>query len=120
MMVPFFNYPALTILAFISLTAILAVPHFVKERQDGRAFAASCFSIFFLMVLFVIGTFPNFAYSTINPDTNSLTYMNTSASELALFVLVIVTAAGIPLSFFYVPYVFKVFKGKVKIDPHSY
>jgi cytochrome bd-type quinol oxidase subunit 2 len=46
--------------------------------------------------------------------------MNSSVSELSLWIMVGVTLTGAPLSFFYFPYVYRVFKGKVVLDTHSY
>jgi cytochrome d ubiquinol oxidase subunit II len=120
MVQPFQNYPIVGIFPLLSLGAIGMVLLMLRRKKDGMAFLFSCLTIFFLLFLFVIGTFPNIAYSTINPDQNSLTFMNSSVSELALWILVGVSCSGAPLSFFYFPYVYRVFRGKVQLDTHSY
>jgi len=120
MLTPFYNHPELTIFALFSLFCILAIPLAISRRNDGWAFIFSCFSIVFLLILFVIGTFPNIVSSTINPEQNSLTLYNGSATKLSLTVLFYVALTGIPLSFFYGSYVYKVFRGKIKLDDHSY
>jgi cytochrome d ubiquinol oxidase subunit II len=120
MIEPFYRAPYLMVVPLISLAAILGIPQAIRKKADGTAFALSCLSIFSLMLLFVIGTFPNILTSTLNPEQNSLTFMNSAVSELALWVLVIVAGTGIPLSFFYASYIHRVFKGKVKIDSMSY
>ena len=117
---PFFNRPLLLIFPCLSLVGILGILQAVKKQRDGTAFLCSCLSILFLLLLFVIGTFPNIAYSTINPEQNSLTFMNSSVSEFALWILAGVALTGVPLSFFYFPYIYKVFKGKVKLHSMSY
>jgi cytochrome bd ubiquinol oxidase subunit II len=117
---PFFNHPSLIIFALLSLASILFIPQAIAKKKDGLAFIASSLSIVFLLILFVIGTFPYFVYSTIDPLHNSLTLFNASASQLTLFVLMIIALTGIPLSFFYFSYLHRTFRGKVKIDSTSY
>jgi cytochrome d ubiquinol oxidase subunit II len=119
MLGPFFKHPTIGILPLLSFLAILSIFLQLRKKNDGLAFLASCLSIFSLLTLFAIGTFPNIAYSSLSPE-NSLTFMNSSSSELALWIMVGVTLTGAPLSFFYFPYVYKVFKGKVELDAHSY
>ncbi len=118
MIEPFYNYPLLSIFPLFSLGSIYGIIHAIQLKKDGIAFLFSCLSIFFLMLLFVMGTFPYLVYSTLKQ--NSLTFVNSSVSELALWILVGVSLTGIPLSFFYFPYLYKVFKGKIKIDSMSY
>lgn len=116
----FFHYPILAIFPLISLSAIMGIIYFVYKKSDGFAFIASCLAIIFLLVLFIIGTFPNIARSSVLPETRSLTLFNSSASKTTLFVMTIIAFSGIPLSFFYGAYVYRVFRGKVKIGPMSY
>lgn len=116
---PFILYPWLLIVPSLSLAAVIAIPVFIRKKQDGNAFLASCLSIFLLLSLFLLGTFPNIARSTLDPAA-SLTLMNSSVSELALWILVGVSFTGAPLSFFYFPYIYRVFKGKVTLDKMSY
>lgn len=116
---PFILFPPLVIVPFLSLASILAIPYFIRKKQDGFAFLSSCLSIFFLLSLFLVGTFPNLVRSTLDPAA-SLTFMNSSVSELALWILIGVSLTGAPLSFFYFPYIYRVFKGKVVLDKMSY
>lgn len=116
---PFLLFPPLAIVPLLSLASILAIPYFIRKKQDGYAFLSSCLSIFFLLSLFLLGTYPNIVRSTLDPAA-SLTLMNSSVSELALWILVGVSMTGAPLSFFYFPYVYRVFKGKVILDKMSY
>ena len=116
---PFYLYPEIAIFPLLSLTSIFMIFRMIRLKRDGMAFLFSCLSILFLLLLYVIGTFPYIAYSTLNPEY-SLTFMNSSVSELSLWILVGVTLTGAPLSFFYFPYIYKVFKGKVVLDTHSY
>lgn len=119
MLRPFFRFPFLLVVPFLSFAAVVAIPVFIRKKQDGKAFLFSCISIFLLLSLFLLGTFPYIARSTIDP-LGSLTLINSSVSELALWILVGVSFTGAPLSFFYFPYIYRVFKGKIKLDHMSY
>ena len=116
---PFILYPWLGFIPLLSLASILAIPYLIKHRKDGLAFISSCLSIFLLLGLYLLGTIPFIVRSTIDPAA-SLTFMNSSVSEFALWILVGVSFTGAPLSFFYFPYIYRVFKGKVKLDRMSY
>ena len=76
-------------------------------------------AIISLMCLFAIGLFPNLLTSTINPSY-SLNIHNSSSSVVTMRMVVIIAALGSLLAGFYVTYIYKIFRGKVKIDPTSY
>lgn len=113
------KHPFLLILPIASLAAILSVPHQIKRGRDGLAFVSSCFSIAFLLVLFSVGTFPVFVPSTIDPAYN-LTIYNTSSSTGSLKNLLIIATIGVPLVLCYGFWVYRTFRGKVKLDKTSY
>jgi cytochrome d ubiquinol oxidase subunit II len=112
--------PYLLVFGVLALLVILNVPREFSKKRDFRAFFYSCLGIVFLMVLFGIGTFPTLVRSTINPDQYSLTLYNAASSLLTLKVLLIIVAIGVPLVLAYGFYIYRVFKGKVKIGPSSY
>src|SRR3569832_2071628 len=70
MIEPFHHHPIIGIFPLLSLGSIGMMIWKIRLKQDERAFFYSCLTIFFLLLLFVIGTFPNIAYSTINPEVN--------------------------------------------------
>ncbi len=108
---------AFAILAFLS---ILNVPREFTHGKDGRAFAFSCLGILFLFCLYGVGTFPYLVRSSLDVDRHSLTYQNASSSPLTLKVLLIIVAIGIPLVLAYGTMIYRIFRGKVKIEPTSY
>lgn len=116
---PYYKHPILGIFALFSLAAIWSIPRSIAKKNDGWAFIGSCLSIVFLLILFGIGTFPNLIYNVSDP-ARSLTFQNSSASQTTLFVLVIIALIGMPLSFFYFSYLYRVFRGKIKLDSASY
>jgi cytochrome d ubiquinol oxidase subunit II len=112
--------PFLMIVGIMTLLAILNVPREFKNNRDGRAFIFSCVAIFFLFFLFGMGTFPNLVRSSINPEQYSLTFYNSAASPLTLRVLLIIVLIGVPLVLAYGTMIYRIFRGKVKIEHSSY
>jgi cytochrome d ubiquinol oxidase subunit II len=110
-------FSAFPILAFI---AIFNVPYQVKQGRDGWAFICSCLSIALLISLYALGTFPVIVASTIDPINNSLTIYNTASTSTTLTNLLIIVAIGLPLVFAYSYWVYRTFRGKVRLDKHSY
>lgn len=113
-------HPVFFIIPLGTLTSILFVPYLMSKNRDGWAFLASCLSIAFLIGLVVTGTFPYIIRSTINPKLNSLMITNSAASMLTLKTLLIIVTIGIPLVLVYGFCIYRIFRGKVKIDDSSY
>jgi cytochrome d ubiquinol oxidase subunit II len=112
--------PALLLFPFLTFLAIANIPWQVKRGNDGWAFLSSSLAIAFLIILFGIGTFPNLLYSTVAPETNSLTIYNTASTPKTLQILLIVVAIGVPMVLAYGFWVYRIFRGKVKLDRNSY
>ncbi len=64
--------------------------------------------------------FPNILRASNAPDTNSVTVYNGSSSLLTLHILLLFVIIGIPLVISYTAGVYYIFRGKVKLDAHSY
>jgi cytochrome bd ubiquinol oxidase subunit II len=105
---------------FAALLAILNVPRMFHRNCDGWAFLSSCFCIILLFCTYGVGSFPYLVRSSVNPDQNSLTFINAAASPLTLKVLLIIVAIGVPLVLGYGTIIYRIFRGKVKIGPTSY
>ncbi len=103
-----------------SLLAIINIPWQIRRGNPGWAFLSSSFSIALLFILFALGTFPILALSTIDPVTNSLTIYNTAASHGTLRVLLTVVLIGVPMVLGYGIWIYRVFRGKVKMGATSY
>lgn len=116
----FFVYPWTFIVPVLSVLAILGVPKAFSKGKDGLAFICSCLAIFFLFLVFGIGTFPYLVFSTLSPEQNSLSFYNASSSPLTLKVLLIIVAIGVPFVLAYGAMIYRIFRGKVKIGPMSY
>lgn len=112
--------PALFLIALLSMLAVANIPRELNKGNDGRAFLSSCASIASILGLYGIGMFPTLARSSIDTAMNSLTVDNSDSSPMTLTILLIIVAIGVPLVILYGFIVARVFRGKVKLDPHSY
>lgn len=116
----FKNHPIFWPLPIFALLAILNIPRLIQRGSDGWAFIFSCLSIALLLSLFAVGTFPHFIVSTIDPANNSLTIYNTSSSPKTLATLLIMAAIGVPLVLSYGFWIYRIFRGKVRLHKTSY
>jgi len=112
--------PWLFVIPLFGFLSILNVPRLIHKKRDGLAFIFSAMSISLLLCLFAIGTFPTLIRSSLSPESNSLTLYNSASSTLTLKVLMIIVITGVPLILAYGTYIYRVFRGKVKLDSHSY
>lgn len=120
MTLPFKTYPIFSIIPVLAFLAIFNIPRQIKKGYDGWAFLFSCISIALLVSLYAIGTFPTLVTSTIDPVENSLTIYNSASSPKTLGILLLIVAIGVPLVLAYGFWVYRVFRGKVKLDKFSY
>jgi cytochrome d ubiquinol oxidase subunit II len=112
--------PYLFAFPIFSFLAIINIPYQARKDNFGWAFASSSLSIASLLFLFSLGTFPVLVRSTISPETHSLDIYNTASSHPTLVNLLIVAGIGVPLVFAYMFWVYRIFRGKVKLEKSSY
>jgi len=113
------RYPILFVVPLLNVLAIANIPREVFHGRELRAFASSCAAMVLLMALFGIGMYPDLIYSTPNPE-HSLTVINAASSQKTLGIMLIVALIGMPLVVAYTVSVYWIFRGKVKLDAHSY
>ncbi len=116
----FQHRPFFFLIAIINLLAVANIPREINLGRDARAFVSSCVNIICLLAFYAIGTYPNVVRSIDQPDQLSLTIYNSSSSPLTLKILFIIAMIGVPLVVSYTIAIYYIFRGKVKIDPHSY
>jgi len=119
MIVHFKEYPALFIIAIFNMLAIANVPREIHNGKEFRAFLSSSASIALLMLLFAIGIFPNIVLSSPVAE-NSLNIYNAASSQKTLGIMLIMALIGMPFVIAYTVIIYKVYKGKVKLDEMSY
>ena len=84
------------------------------------AFIFSCLSIAFLVALFGLGTYPFMVRSSLGNGTDGLTLFNSGATIETMKVILTVALIGMPLVLAYGYWIYRIFRGKVKLDEASY
>ncbi len=112
--------PELLLVPFLALLSVLNIPRLFSKGCDGWAFLSSCLCIFLLFCVFGIGTFPYLIRSTLDPAAHSLTFLNAASSVMTLKALAVIVIIGVPLVLGYGTFVYRIFRGKVKLDISSY
>ncbi len=115
-----FDHPLLFLIPLFGFLSILIIPTLLKKHYDGYAFIASSLGIALFLILFAVSLFPTMIRSSIAPETNSLSVYNSSSSPLTLKVLLIIVLIGIPLVLAYGFYIYRIFRGKVRLEKTSY
>ncbi|MBN1688635.1 MAG: cytochrome d ubiquinol oxidase subunit II [Candidatus Omnitrophica bacterium] len=110
------EYPVLGIFSILNLLAIVNLVREVYRERFAQAFFSSCMTIVTLLILFALGTYPNFVYSAGSPEY-SLTIFNASSSDKTLTVMLVIVAITLPFVLAYTAYVHWVFRGKVRMEP---
>ncbi|MFH1010111.1 MAG: cytochrome d ubiquinol oxidase subunit II [bacterium] len=107
--------PVLWILPLFALVTILAIAIFRRKGSDGKAFLASSLSIAGLCAIVAADLFPNLVPALGNPEW-SLTVMNSSSSSLTLGTMLILALVGMPIVIGYTIWIYRTFRGKVKVE----
>jgi cytochrome d ubiquinol oxidase subunit II len=112
--------PIFFVVAIANILFVANIPREIYHERDHRAFISSCLNIICLLVLYGIGTYPNVVRATNDPDHLSLTIYNSASSPKTLRILFLFALIGMPLVISYTIAIYYIFRGKVKMDPHSY
>lgn len=115
----FMTWPLLSLVPIVNLLAVANVIREIYQKRDFLAFLSSCVAIILLMFLFGLGIFPNLVLSNPNPEF-SLSIYNASSSIKTLQTMLTIVLIGMPLVLAYTISIYWIFRGKVKLDEHSY
>jgi len=113
------TYPILFIFPILAVASIVAIPLFAKKKKYLNAFLSSAATFALLIAIVAIEIFPTFLISTTD-SANSITIYNAASSEKSLETMLIIVAIGTPLMLAYTVIVYRIFRGKVKLDETSY
>lgn len=116
----FHDRPIVFLIVIFNILCIANIPREIYHGNDGRAFISSCLNIICLLGLYAIGTYPNVIRAINDPENLSLTVFNSASSPLTLKILFLMAFIGIPLVLAYTTTIYYIFRGKVKMDTHSY
>jgi cytochrome d ubiquinol oxidase subunit II len=91
------------------------------KKKYKCAFISSSILLVSSISLVAIAIFPNFVISSNMGDAiNNINIWNGASSEKTLSTMLIIACIGVPIVLIYTIIVYKVFKGKVKLDTNSY
>ena len=111
--------PASLILPVLVVLSIANIPRLTHKKKFQQAFLFSSLCISFLLVLCALESYPNLLISSLSPENNIDIY-NAASSLKSLKIMMLIVAIGGPLVLSYTYFVYKTFRGKVKIDETSY
>ena len=111
--------PWLLVLPGFVVLAIACAGKDIAWKEDVGAFGASCAVIAGLLLLFGVGIFPNLVLSSPHPE-HSLTIYNAASSPKTHAIMLTIALIGMPLVLCYTAFVYRIFRGKVKLEPESY
>ncbi|MCH9630825.1 MAG: Cytochrome bd-I ubiquinol oxidase subunit 2 [Chlamydiia bacterium] len=112
--------PYLYAIGLCAMLLIANIPRCLRKHEGGWAFLSSAGAIFFLLVLFGMGVYPNLIRSSMDPVLNSITLYNAASSKYTLRIILTVAGIGVPLVIAYGWWIYRIFRGKVKLDTWSY
>jgi cytochrome d ubiquinol oxidase subunit II len=95
------------------------VPRFVKADKLSRAFVASSGFIASAFTLGALSLFPNMLPASNDPAL-SLTIYNASSTPLTLKIMLYIALGGMPFVIAYTIFIYRVFRGKVRLTTDSY
>ena len=116
---PFQAVPALLAVPLLVTAALGYVPIALRAGRPGRAFVASATAIGGLMLTLGLGLYSRLVPSLPHPQ-HTLTIYNASSSPKTLTTMLIIALVGMPLVIGYTIFIYRIFKGKVRLDDHSY
>lgn len=111
--------PILFIVPIATFLSIANVPRLANKKNYRVAFIFTGLTIALLMVLVAIELYPVLLFSTIDP-ANSIDIYNAASSTKSMKTMLTIVAIGGPLVLGYTYFVYRTFRGKVKLDETSY
>ncbi len=115
----FLSKPILFIVPILTFLSIANLPRLASKKQYGKAFFFSSITISLSLIIVAIELYPTLLFSTIDPKY-SIDIYNAAASNKTLGIMLLFVSIGVPLVLGYTFFVYRTFRGKVKIDENSY
>lgn len=115
----FKSNPVLFAVPVLTFMSIANVPRLANKKNYKMAFFFSSLTISMLLVLVAVELYPNLLFSTVDPKY-SLNVYEAASSDKSLGIMLLFVAIGGPLVLSYTFFVYRTFRGKVKLDETSY
>lgn len=115
----FKSNPAYFLVPLLVFLSIANIPRLANKKRYKQAFLFSSLTISLLLVMVAIELYPTLLLSTVDPAYN-LTVYNAASSQKSLSIMLTIAAIGAPLVLAYTIFVYRTFRGKVKLDETSY
>ena len=115
----FEHWPWAAVVVVANVLAVANIPRALHWGRPGEAFVSSCVVIATLVMLFGLALFPNLVTAS-NDAANSVTVFNAASSPKTLTIMLVIALVGMPFVLAYTGIVYWAFRGKVRLDEHSY
>ncbi len=107
------------LIVLLNFLALLNIPRMFRKQNYFMCFLSSSLLIAGLIALFALGLFPNLVFNKTNPLNNMHIY-NAASSVSTLKTMFILALIGIPFVLSYTLIIYRIFRGKTKLDSSSY
>ena len=111
----FGQMPLLLLLPLLTVSALAAVPFFLRRAQDGPTFAATSLLIVSLLGSAAAGLFPRLLPALGVHPAADLTIYNASSDSHSLGAALVMNLVGMSAVLAYTLYIYKVWGGKVQV-----
>jgi len=113
------RFPLLWVIPVVNVLAVANIPRAIYLGRPGYAFVSSICTIAAMVSLLGIALFPNVLTSSLDPSY-SLSIYNAASSGKTLGIMLVIALIGMPAVLVYTATVYWTFRGKVRLDEHSY
>jgi len=115
----FAHWPWAVLVVVVNVLAVANIPRALHWGRPGEAFVSSCAVIATLIALFGLALYPNLITAS-NDAANSVTIFSAASSPKTLTIMLIIALIGMPFVLAYTGIIYWTFRGKVRLDDHSY
>lgn len=115
----FKEMPVLFIVPLMAILSIANIPRLTTQSKFFQAFMFSSLAICLLFIIVAIELYPVILFSTIDPAYH-ITVYDAASSIKTLKIMLTFAAIGVPLIASYTFFVYRAFRGVVKLDETSY
>ncbi len=115
----FEHWPWAALVVVVNVLAVANIPRALHWGRPGEAFASSCAVIATLIMLFGLALYPNLITAS-NDAANSVTVFTAASSPKTLTIMLVIALIGMPFVLAYTGIIYWTFRGKVRLDDHSY